>query len=306
LLIAALGACLAVATVMAISFAGIRAGTVGAGRTDLLRYQLGKLDAAGSAEVLLLGDSTLGNTVDAAGWERALGRPVRSLALTGSYGYGGTLNMLRRSLRRGQPQLVVLMHTIEAPGRRAEWEGLVYTAEELGDLAEAPPWEIVAGLANLDLPREMLYAWLAGPRPADPRLVERDYEPQQPPGPDGVWPGVEGQRLARQDMREDRMRLLDRIGALCRAEAVPCLYAHGPYVEPLCSAAVDFLEAANRRIEQAGLQVVDNTPVCIQREDIGDSEDHVAPRLRDAYSELHRQLVMAEAAALGVELPARP
>ena len=214
--------------------------------------------------------------------------------------------MLRRSLRRGQPQLVVMMHTIEAPARRGEWEGLVYTAEELGDLAEAPPWEIVAGLANLDLPREMLYEWLAGPRPADPRLVERDYETQRPPGPDGVWPGVEGRSLVQQDLREGRMRLLDRIGAVCRAHGVPCLYAHGPYLDPFCSDSTDFLDAANRRIEAAGIRVLAETPVCIPREDIGDSEDHVAPRLRDTYSELHRKLVMAEAAALGVELPSRP
>ena len=291
---------------MAISFAGIRAGTVGAGRTDLLAYQLGKLDAAGSVDVLLLGDSTLGNTVDAAGWERALGRPVLSLALTGSFGYGGTLNMLRRSLRRVHPELVVLMHTIEAPGRRGEWEGMVYTAEELGDLAAVPPWEIVAGLANLDLPREMLHAWFAGPRPADPRLVERDYEPQQPAGPDGVQRGVTGRLLEPEDLREDRMRLLDRIGALCREEGVPCLYAHGPYVDPFCSASADFLDVAQRRIEQAGLRVVANTPVCVPRADIGDSEDHVAGRLRATYSELHRQLVMAEAAALGIELRPRP
>jgi len=306
LLTAALGACLAVTLVMALSFAGIRAGMVGADRTELLAYQLGKLDAAGTVDVLLLGDSTLGNTVEAAGWERASGRPVLSLALTGSFGYAGTLNMLRRAVRRVEPRLVVLMHTIETPGREIEWDGLVYTAESLGDLAEASPLAVVQGLANLDLVRETLQAALVGEQPAPARLVERDYEPQQPPRPDGVSPGVQGRRLVPEDLREDGIQLLERIGALCRERGVPCLYAHGPYVEPFCSQSGGFLEAANRRIEQAGLHLISETPVCIPRADVGDSEDHVAPQLRDTYSELHWQLVMEEAAALGVDLPSAP
>lgn len=289
---------------MALSFAGVRAGMVGADRTELLSYQLGKLDDARSVDVLLLGDSTLGNTVEAAGWERASGRPVLSLALTGSFGYAGSLNMLRRALRRVEPRLVVLMHTIETPGRSIEWDGLVYTAEELGDLAEAPPWTVVSGLANLDLVREMLHAWLAGDQPAPARLVERDYEPQQPRRPDGIRPGVQGRRLTADDLREGRMELLDRVGALCREHGVPCLYAHGPYVEPFCSQNRRFLEAANRRIEQAGLHLVSETPVCMPRPEVGDSEDHVAPRLRARYSELHRRLVLAEAKALGVDVAA--
>jgi len=292
---------------MAISFAGIRAGSVGAGRTELLGYQLGKLEAAGSIDVLLLGDSALGNAVDAAAWQDASGRPVLSLALTGSFGYGGTLNLLRRALRRVRPRLVVMMHTIEAPARRAEWDGLVYTAEELGDLAEAPPWAIVAGLANLDLPREMLHAWLTGPQPPPARLVARDYEPQLPLGVEGAANGIQSRRLEPDDLRPGRMRLLDRIGALCRAQNVPCLYAHGPYVEPFCSQNASYLEAVNRRIEQAGLPVVQGTPLCMTRRDAGDSADHVAPQLRAAYSEAYRRLVAAEVAARGIDAsPRRP
>ncbi len=291
---------------MAISFAGIRAGMVGADRTELLGYQLGKLEAAGPVDVLLLGDSTLGNAVEASAWEAASGRPVLSLALTGSFGFGGTLNMLRRALRRVQPQLVVLMHTIEAPGRRAEWEGLVYTAEEFGDLAEAPPWAVVAGLANLDLPREMLHAWLAGPQPARPQLVARDYEPQGAAKSGPVRRNVPGRHLSSEDLREGHLRTLERIGATCRAAGVPCLYAHGPYLEPFCSEAKPFLAMANDRIEQAGLAVVSNTPVCIKSEDAGDAVDHIAPPLRARYSEVYRRLVMAEAAARGIELAPRP
>jgi len=284
-----------VGVVSAASFLAIRSGAVEPERSGLLGFQLAKLDAAPDGAVLLVGDSSLGNAVNAAAWSQALQRPVVNAALTGEFGYPGSLNLLRRALRRFRPSLVIVFHTLEMPRRLNEWKGLVYTAETPGDLAEAPGWETLAQLANLDLPAQGLRSWLAGRAPSPMELSATDYVPQRPPGPDGLRPGVDGRRLAPSDVREEAMETLDAIGAACRAAGVPCLYAHGPYVEPFCSENRDFVAAAGQRIERAGLRVVAGTPRCMPRADAGDSEDHIAPELEAAYSEIYRRLVLEAA-----------
>jgi hypothetical protein len=282
-----------VALVMAISLFGISTGRVGAVRTEILHYQLGKLGAAQDVDMLLLGDSSLGNTIAAREWQQRLGRPVLSLALTGPFGYEGSLNMLRRSLRRIRPELIVFMHTLEQPTRRNSWEGLVYSAERVGDLQEAPLPEIVAGLASLDLNLELLIDQLVGTPPYTPGLVAIDYNPQRAAEAGGV--DIDGHLLTPADLREDGMRTLARIAALCREAGVTCLYAHGPYVEPACSQNAAYLAAVNARIEQAGLRVVEGTPRCIPRAEAGDSEDHVAPALKHRYSEAYLERVLSAA-----------
>ena len=268
--------------------------------TEILDYQLDKLAAVRDVGVLLLGDSSLGNAVEARDWERALQRPVLSLALTGDFGYEGSLNMLRRSLRRVRPDLVVLVHTLEMPRRKNRWAGLIYTAERLEDLTDAPPLDIVASLANLDLSGEMLRGWIAGLHANGLALVAADYPAQRARGPDGTGHGGDGRYLAPSALREGAMRTLDRIGALCQSAGVPCLYAHGPYVEPFCSKSEAFVAAANARIAKAGLRVVDGTPLCIPRSEVGDSPEHPAPEWKTAYSDAYQRLVIgAEGGTLG-------
>jgi hypothetical protein len=98
-----LAAAIVVSGIAGISLIGIEQGLVTWKEAKLLRHQLDKIDAASRVDVLLVGDSTLGNTVDAEAWSRESGQAVLSLPLTGDYGYGGTLNMLRRVLRRHRP-----------------------------------------------------------------------------------------------------------------------------------------------------------------------------------------------------------
>ena len=87
------------------------------GEARLLRTQLDRLEAAKEIDVVLLGDSSLGNAVDARAWSRESGKNVLALPLAGYFGYEGTLNMLRRVLRHDRPELVVVMQTIELASR---------------------------------------------------------------------------------------------------------------------------------------------------------------------------------------------
>ncbi|HMR29747.1 MAG TPA: hypothetical protein PKA13_02590 [Geminicoccaceae bacterium] len=297
LLIAGAASLLLVGLVCATTWQGIRQGLVGWSSTQLLRYQIAKIEAAPRIDLLLVGDSTLANAVDAEAWSEATGLSVVSVALTGAYGYEGSLNMVRRALRREQrPHAVLVMQAFDMPTRRISYEGLLYTAERPADLAGAEPWKLVEPLANLDL----ALAMLDPPRAeAAFRQIERyDYPPQRA-RPDAGGPPIEESSPLTADMiRPAKGRFLHRLGRLCAEAGIACIYVQGPYPAEACAASADYAAAARRFVVEAGLVPVDGTPVCLPPGDIGDAEDHVRPERRAYYSRLHLELARA---ALGLD-----
>jgi hypothetical protein len=278
-----------VAIVCAIAWAGVQRGLVSWQATQLLRYQIAKIEAAPRIDLLLVGDSTLANAVDARAWSEATGLSVVSVALTGAYGYEGSLNMLRRALRREQPpRAVLVMQAFDMPTRHISYEGLLYTADRLSDLAGAEPWELVQPLANLDL----VLAMLDPPRArAAFREIERYEYPRQRRRPeDGGPPRPKSEVLTPDMIRPAKARFLRRLGDLCQEAGIACAYAQGPYPEPHCEASRDYAAAAADFVAAAGLPVVAGTPVCLPTEDVGDAEDHVRPERRPYYSDVYLRL----------------
>ena len=253
---------------------------------EIYYHQRAKIDAAREVDILLIGDSTLGNTIDADIWSERAGRSVLALPLTGGYGYAGSLNMLRRVLRRDRPEVVVVMQSLDVATRNISWEGLLFTAERLSDLEGLPPWRLIKSLARVDI----LKAAFGEDDRAEAQLARLDYWPQAPAEQ------ARARLLAtdpptRAELHSEKFHHLREIGEICRARQITCLYAHGPYLEPHCSRATDYLRAVNALVEQSGLAVVPGTPRCMTLDQAGDSEDHVRPALKSAFSEQYRALV---------------
>ena len=294
----AAAALLAVIGVCALSLWGIEDNLVAWKDTKLLRYQVAKLEATPQVDILLLGDSSLGNAIDARAWSRATGLKVTSLALTGGWGYAGSLNMLRRALRRGlHPRLVLIFQTVEMMSRNISYDGLLYSARTLADLGGMPVWRLPLPLANLDIPMGMLETLLA-PEAIDEALRSVDYVPQTPQDPAQVQ--REEKRLTPAMIRPEKTFYLDAIGRLCRRAGLTCVYAHGPYVDPACSTLGPYLEAVDTRIRAAGLIVLAGTPFCMPLSAAGNAPDHVFPPLKARFSEaylaqLKRQHLLSDA-----------
>jgi hypothetical protein len=295
-------ACVAAATlavlaaICLVNWLGVRHGLVGWKSTQLERVQIRKIEAAPGVDVVLLGDSTLGNAIDARAWSEATGLRVLSVPLTGQYGYEGSLNMLRRVLRRHRPAIVVVMQAFDMPTRNLSWEGLLFTAERWSDLAGAPPWELVPPLANLDLTGGMLQAL---GRPDKPVLFdERGFVPQAL-SPARRRVALEpAEILEPSEIRPEKQLYLREIGAVCRRTQARCVYLHGPYPKPACEGSRAYLAAANRFVRAAGLVPAPGTPACLPPQDIGDSEDHVLPEAKPRYSEVYRMAAARVAPAL--------
>ena len=177
--------------------------------------------------------------------------------------------------------------------RKIAYDGLLYTAETLGDIRGIPPWRLLGPLATWDIPMSMLANSLT-PRGAGRDLFVDDYVPQQKDPARARAKVLHDARFLTPAMvRPEKAAYLRDIGALCARERIVCLYAHGPYVEPQCSSIDPYLQKVNAVIRESGLIVVPGTPVCMTLDEAGDAADHVAPPLRQRYSAIYRSLIGA-------------
>jgi hypothetical protein len=143
------------------------------------------------------------------------------------------------------------------------------------------------------------------PAGRDGQKLADDYVPQQADPALARANVLRDARLLAPAMVEPaKAAFLREIGALCARERIVCVYAHGPYVEPQCSAIGPYLDRVDALIRGSGLIVVPGTPVCMPLDEAGDSADHVAPALRPRYDERYRSLIEAAASSQGASGPA--
>lgn len=206
---------------------------------QLAAYQIGK--ARQPAEVIFLGDSSLGYSIDAELWAHLSGKTTTNLALSAAYGYAGDLVMLGKVLETGTPAEVIFMHTADLLQRPTPEAALIDALKTMTPIA-APGTAIVND-------------YIA-------QLASRTYPADTP----GFQPA---------SITSVQVPMLREIAAICTEHAIRCTYAHGPLVEPICSRSGDYLAAANAAIEQAGLSVLPGTPLCVPAGQIGDTYDHI-------------------------------
>lgn len=274
-----------------VSLVGLRNGWFTWHFSQLLHYQTDKIETAQGVEVLLVGDSSLGNAIDAAAWSAALGRPALSVALTGVYGYAGSLNMIRRALRAQPLRAVVVFQTLDMMTRPPADSGLVLTADELSDVTAAPPGAIWSTLVNMSMPLNVLGTVLFAPPDERAAYAATDYVPQGEPLSAGGAAERPANPFAPAALRSRADPYLTMIGELCRALGLRCVYAHGPLTRSVCDGSQDYVAAANARILAAGLTPVAGTPLCLPWSQTGDSADHVAPADKAAWSARYLELI---------------
>lgn len=250
---------------------------------------------------MFLGDSSLGNSVDAQIVEEITGRPAFNLALSGSYGYAGTYNMLRRLVEVRKPHLVVIMHTVDMMTRKVSDLGDIYTAPDL-PVTRVSVSSLVKAYLNLTNLLSIGRGLLGMTTSAGEDILAGDYIRQS------AIPYAETEQarfhpLNAGSIRPKKLRYLRRIEALCRSRQLRCLYAHGPIHDRYCDEWAGYIEAASERIRETGLPLLATTPICTPKEDLGDTEDHIAPGLKPEYTRTLLERLSAEVEDLRVGEP---
>ena len=267
----------------AIGLVGIESGLAGRRESLLLDNRLeevGRPDFA--AQLVLVGDSTLGNAIDDRLFARLSGVPAANLALNGAFGFAGTANMIERAARHPSVRTVVIVQALDIITRPPSPLGDLQTRADGG---HSPSHWLGLARAYFDwttVGATVQELWRAALGLSTPVQMSGDYI-RQDPDPTALQREID--RNQRRPLRPDDIdpsarRDLGRIAEACKANRLRCVYAHGPMMEEICAASRPFIDRLTAIAEQAGLVVVRGSPLCVPRQDLGDTIDHIAPALR--------------------------
>lgn len=265
----------------------------------IYHFQKAKLAAAPETiDLMMLGDSSLGNAVDGKQMGALVGRSTVNLALSGgSMGLGANYIQLQDALKDHRIRNLVIMFTPAGFRHRFKLaaEGYVFTTG--GDLRRAAVSPTVFFRSLLALSRMLfdIRSLSAGAR----RLAFGTETIGDCTGCDQLgYP-----RQTRSGFRDNgdltRWRgpvkdfdpFLARIAALCRAAEINCLYMHGPIAQFALDNNPGYIAKVNAKVAAAGLQLVDPQPIVLPEGETGDAINHVRPDLRAAYTEkIYREI----------------
>jgi len=117
---------------------------------ELIKYQREKTDRISSLDIALIGDSSLGNSLNSAILTQKTGLEIENFALNGFLGYEGNYFLLKRIYER-HPEVrkVILMQTIGLPTRKFSVMGVlenINSFDEFLDLDFKYKYELIKGL----------------------------------------------------------------------------------------------------------------------------------------------------------------
>lgn len=259
----------------------------------LYHYQAAKLAAAPrEIDLLLLGDSSLGNGVDARVVAARSGRTVLNLALSGgALGLPAIEAQLQEAAVHGRIDNLVLMVSPESYRRHfsASADGFVLAngGNPFHILALPPRLALRAAQSLLSflfdsgVQADGMNYLLTGARDLGDctGCDALDYIAQEANG-----------KLTAGDIKkwrgpvDDFDPFLERIADLCRQHAINCLYMHGPIIQAVLDLNPGYVEKIDAKVARAGLKLVAPGPIIIPADEAGDSINHVRPDLRTIYS----------------------
>ncbi len=250
---------------------------------DVLRkYQLAKLSSEQNIEVLIVGDSSAGNGIDAEFFSQLSSRKTINVALTGGAGILSSYNMVRHALKT-QPKLktVILVTTLDIWRRPFSINGYI---ETLGDLSSAeisgvsPSARTISKAQFTYNPKEVywylryLYVGVIGPQE-----IVHDYMRQ-----DTSTYANRGRTFDRDVslssiVNPQKVAELQKFGELCEETKLNCIFMHGPIHEAWFNNSSDELALISAKLAEhipASIHFVP-TYFVYPNEMMGDSKDHV-------------------------------
>lgn len=246
----------------------------------LYRYQLEKLERAPACSTVFIGDSSLGNAIDAEEYTRLSGRPALNLALTGLYGYAGSYNMLKAAHRQhSELRTVVLMQTVDMLTRGTSMKGYVRSASAWSDFSELEGRDKFSFTKNyVKYVRSIpLNVW---DRPKD--VFQNDYIRQG----SKHQPEAEQPAFSAEKINAGKLKYLLKIQAYCEKHDLKLLYLHGPLYERKIEASTGYLQAVEVLFKANDIPFINESPG-IREEQLGDNLDHVHPEHKTTFTHLY-------------------
>lgn len=260
----------------------------------LEEHQFRKLTEARGLDTVFIGDSSLGNGIDARLFDELCRTKSLNLALTGVYGYFGDVNMLLRVLKNNAIKNVIVVHTLDMLSRRPDFRAQLTTCPSIFDshfsLAENALFLKTFVLEMLDLKSALsgLKIFLLGEKlPMRPDMIQHDYHRQKTPYSECRTPEEFSKEDVPAKVDEEQLLLLRVLEGICRARNLNCVYAYGPLLDQVLRNSSPMVALSSAAIRSTGITLVTNAPIPIPFDKIGDSTDHVTYTAKDEFTRLY-------------------
>jgi len=261
----------------------------------LFLHQKNKIEKSHHIDSVFIGDSSLGNAIDAKYFSDLSSKKTINLALTGKFGYAGSYNMLKRAFRQN-PEIknAYIMQTVDMYLRPISYTGYLLTAETIKDYTELNIIEflklIKAGLSlskNVKYKIKDLFKNELNESSTDQKsMISDDYIKQGP----AVDFSKDTEFLKIKKISGDRFIFLEKIKDFAKTNHINLIYLHGPYLQKRLKKSESYIEFINQKIKDLDILLIDQL-LGIKNGENGDTEDHIRPDLKKQYTKNYWELI---------------
>ncbi len=293
---------------LALSFLLFQCDLSGSDNDVIRHYQMDKFETkVPSSTVLVVGDSSAGNAIDSIYFQELTGQPTENVALTGSFGLPGTLEMMQAAVEKN-PRLknIIIIQTLDIWRRPFAKEG-VFELERGKHLGFWSPQfsrnpyieyaEYASQLKNIFRALRSLVQTtpLARFIPADAQIVrinaESDYLQQEALTYSNSGKILKGDEQLSAIIDPKNLEVLYRIDVWCGEQHLNCLYLHGPLHETVYQNSLFEVKEINAALRGAKYIQMFPQVLTFKNDKIGDSINHVAlPFKKEATKEYYKMV----------------
>jgi hypothetical protein len=254
--------------------------------TDLTNHQLSKIENTNHVDIAIVGDSSAGNAIDANLLGKTLNKKAISLALTGSFGYGGSYIMAKKAIQKGAKEILIV-HTVDMPTRPSHLDHRagVFLIRSFSDLLNLT--EGIHHVLGLYLSKDIVATAIKQTfKYFFSSLDENENKQSDPSEYDYIKQHGKidtkniNIKINSSLINKDKLYYLNKLADYCKGQGVKCSYAHGPIHHSFCKNNSDYLSKVNTLIRNTGISLLSEKPYCMNNSEVGDSEDHISPEYK--------------------------
>jgi len=265
--------------------------------TDLTNYQLSKIDNIDYVDIAVVGDSSAGNGIDASFLGKRLNKKAISLALTGSFGYGGSYIMAKKAIQKGAKEILIV-HTVDMPTRPTylDHRAGVFLIRSFSDLLNLT--EGIHHVLGLYLSKDIVttsikqtfkYFFSNVDDTENKRSDPSKYDYIKQHGK--INTENIDIKISSSLINENKLYYLNKLADYCKEKSVECFYAHGPIHHSFCMNNSDYLSKINTLIRNTSVILLSKKPYCMNNNEVGDSEDHIHSEYKKTSTESYINLL---------------
>ncbi len=245
----------------------------------ILAYQEHKLQKLTKIETLIVGDSSAGNAIDAKYFSKLSHSKTLNVALTGSYGIIGSLNMLKRVAKEHKElKNVIIMQSLDVWYRPLNLTSYFKTRStplsEMSGVIDSLYSKYFAFLFNIkEINWFIKYLYEDKDSTID---IKHDYTKQKKyTFANGKKRLKEGVGL-KDKIDKDKLKILSLMDNFCGEKKLQCSYLHGALHVSLVKKDKKIIEHINTELSNVMKNIYFvPKPLAIQQRYMGDSNDHV-------------------------------